>query len=237
MKKLSLYCIKKLIAISICAVFFSCDDETIEIPYFSFAKVTKCERDSISMIMGYSNVGLSEYNLYENDAFVGRSFVRYTPSEILCSIKGIDYRIQLGNTRGVYRIESLEAKVGNVLWYYVQYWFDDENRLSLARVDGSDLINPNQLHSVFIAYKYVGNTIEISDGGFLELSSADNLGYVCNMLDFAGSPHTSKYVINPDLYFLNIYGSPILKLPKGQEVRYTSNNQNLLSVGKYQYAY
>jgi len=231
MKKLSLY------IISICAFFFSCDDETIEIPYFPFAQVTKCDRDSISMVMGYSNVGLSEFNLYENDSFVGRSFVRYTPSQILCTIKGIDYTIQLSNTKGVYRIESLEAKVGNVLWYYVQYWFDAENRLIAARVDGSDIADQNRLSSVYVSYKYVDNTIETSDGGFLELSSEDNLGYVCNVLDFAGSPHTSKYVINPDLYFLNIYGSPILKLPKGQAIRYTDNNQKLQSVGKYKYTY
>ena len=237
MRKLSIYCFKNLIAISICMVFFSCDEETIEIPFFSFAKVTKCERDSISMVMAYNNDGLSEYNLYENDTFVGRSFVRYTPSYIQCSIKGIDYKIQLSNTKGVYRIESLEARVGQVLWYYVQYWFDADNRLIIARVDGSDLADKNRLSSVFISYKYVGNTIEISDGGFIELSTEDNLGYVCNVLDFAGSPHTSKYVINPDLYFLNIYGSPILKLPKDQEIRYTNDNQRLLSVGKYQYDY
>ena len=237
MKKLGFYFNKILIAISVCAVFFSCDDETIEIPYYSFAKVTKCERDSISMVMAYGNAGLSEYNLYENDAFVGRSYVRYTPSQIMCTIKGIDYRIQLSNTKGVARIESLEAKIGNVLWYYVQYWFDADNRLIAARVDGSDLADKNELRSVYVSYKYVGNTIEISDGGYLELSSADNLGYVCNVLDFANSPHTSKYVINPDLYFLNIYGTPIFKLPQGQEIRYTNNNQHLSSVGKYQYEY
>jgi len=244
MRKLRFYFIVELLTVFICAVFFGCDEGTLDISYFPFAKVSKCERDSIKTVISYNNYSdVSGYDYYVNDVIVSRSNVRYTPSMIYCTLDGLDYEIQLSIQKGVYRIEELDAKQtvdGHVVEVFkVRYTFDDENRLMLAHVSGSDLVDPNDPHTVWVLYKYEDNRIVIHEEGnqyIVELSAADNLGYVCNVLDFAGSPHTSKYVINPDLYFLNVFGAPILKLPKDQQVSYSSNNQ-LLRVGKYAYEY
>jgi len=238
MKKLSLFVGKSLFVLVVCTVFFSCDKEGELIPYFSMAKVAKCERGSVRTHMSYQNESVSLFEMYDNDALVSSSNVKYTPSGISCTINGVRYDIVLANTRGVSRIESLTASNGGVIIYSVEYWFDIENRLEKARVNGSTIGDPNRPESVWVSYKYEGNSITTSDGGSLVLGDADNLGYVCNVLDFADSPLTSTYVINPDLYFLNLYGTPIAKLPQGVgNVTYSSDNQKLLSVGKYSYSY
>ena len=236
MKKLSLLMIKSLLMVITGVMFMSCEEESLPVTYYPISKVSRLERDSIVTLMIYGNSGLSEYNMYINNALAYKGSVWYTPSSIKCLMDGIQYDFQLANTKGVSRVESLTASRGNAKLYNVQYWFEDpEGRVSLARVDGIEGI------PAYISYKYEGNKIFIKERALdftIELSSDDNLGYVCNVMDFAqGAYLTSQYVFNSDFYFLNIFGTPINKLPLGQEFEVSEDNQRLLRVGKFSYEY
>ena len=236
MKKKYLFIVKSLSVFFACIIFFSCEEKSIEVPYFQFSLVSKCERDSIKTIMTYNHDNrLSEFNMYLFDSFVCSTNVNYNAGTIQCVIKDVFYRIQLSNTRGGIRAESVTASLLNgSRLYYIEYEYDEEEgRLWRARLDGVDT------QSIYNHYVYEGNTIIIDDAGIeyrLNLSSEENTGYVCNVLDYAGAPITSQYIINPDLYFLNIYGTPIKNLPSGQEIKRYSN-KNLSQVGKYYYEY
>ena len=235
MKKINLFVINSvLVAIGI-NLLICCDPESLPLPTYEIAKVLKCERDSITTIMSYGKEGVIDYHQYIHGDSRGKSGVRYTLGTIHCTINGIEYNIQLSNTKGSSRMESLEARISGAILYSVKYSFDDQNRLVQALVGGV-LKTP-----VYVTYKYSGNSIIINDGSgsnhTLTLSSDKNLGNVCNVLDFSGSWLTSNFVMNPDLYFLNIYGAPIANLPADQEIEYTDDHQRLKRVGKYTYDY
>ena len=234
MKNLNLFLIKSVLLVLVCILYTSCEDPLPVLPIYELAKVTKCERDSITTQISYNQNGLSEYTYYVYDSKKSQMGVKYTPGNIYCSINGLDYEIVLSNTRGGAVVEELKAKRGNALEFSVQYRYDEKNRLKLAHISGGEA------QAVYTNYYYEGNRVIVEEGGHhfpIELSSADNLGNVCNVLDFAGASLTSKYVMNADLYFLNIFGAPIGKLPQGQEVEYTGDNQKLSRVGKYRYEY
>lgn len=40
-----------------------------------------------------------------------------------------------------------------------------------------------------------------------------NEGYICNVFSHTKAPLTNQYVINPDLYYMGVYGTPIKYLP------------------------
>jgi len=227
--------IKSLLAVFAGAMFTSCGEESIPATYYAISKVSRLERDSVVTIMKYGNSGLSEYNMYIHNTLAYSGSVWYTPSSIKCLMNGIQYDFQMANTKGVSRVESMTASEGNAKLYNVQYWYDSEGRIFEARIDGIE-DKPS-----YIKYKYVGNKVIIEERGWnpyeIELSEIDNVGYVCNVMDFAGAEYTSKYVFNSDFYFLNIYGTPIKKLPLWQEVELSEDNQRLLRVGKYSYDY
>jgi len=236
MKKLSLITIKSLLMACVCALFMSCEEGSVPIKFYPISKVSRLERDSVVTLMKYNNLGLSEYNVYINNVFAYSGNIQYKPSNIVCMMNGIRYDFQLANTKGVSRVESLTASMNDALLYKVQYmkFEDSEGRLTLARVDGIDR------EPAYIAYKYEGNKITVQERTqyyTIDLSSDDNLGYVCNVMGLTGPDLTSKYVFNPDFYFLNIYGTPINKLPLGHEVEMSEDNQRLLRVGKYLFEY
>jgi len=235
MKKLRFTVINSLLAVIVCTLYVSCGEESENISFFPIAKVSKFERDSYSTVLRYGNLGLAEYTVYINNEFAYSGDILYKPSSIVCTMNGVRYDFQLANTKGASRIESLTASEGSAKKYHIQYWFEDpEGRVTQARVDGL------WTQPVYISYKYEGNKILINESGFdftLELSDTDNLGYVCNVMGFSGAELTSKYVFNPDFYFLNIYGTPIKKLPQGQEFEISEDNQHLLRVGNYSYEY
>jgi hypothetical protein len=186
--------------------------------------------------MSYGDFGVSAYSLYINGIFKSNTTVRYSGGLIHCTINGIQYEIQLSNTIGGSRIESVAVTTNGARLYNVAYTFNASNRLIIARVDGV------AERSVYIDYIYEGNSIIIKERDRdereyrIELSTDDNLGNVCNVLDFSEHQLTSNYVINPDLYYLNIYGAPIAKLPQGCLISRTNNNK-LERVGKYLYEY
>ena len=216
--------------------FLGCEEKSMEIPYYEFSLVSKYKKESIVAFMDYnSDNRLSEFNIYVNESSIGRSPVKYTSSYISCTINDVMYHIQLSNTRGGIRAESVRVStLEGVRLYYIEYWYDDAGRVNKARLDGIDIM------PIWNHYKYEGNTIIIDDAGTeyrLELSSEENLGYVCNVLDYANAPITSNYIFNPYLYFLKIYGTPVNMLPSGQEIVHCNNNKNLSRVGKHYYEY
>ena len=238
MKKLNLLLIKSLLTVFAGVLLLSCGEESLPVAFYPISKVSRLERDSVVTLMKYGNAGLSEYNMYIHNSLAYKGDVWYTPSSVKCLMNGIQYDFQLANTKGVSRVESLTASMGNAKLYSVQYYFEEpEGRITGARIDGVED------KPCYVKYKYVGNRVIIEERGWapyeIELSSIDNLGYVCNVLDFAGAEYSSKYVINSDFYFLNIYGTPIKNLPQlpQDEIEISEDNQRLLRVGKYSYDY
>ena len=218
-----------------CIMLTGCDEPTESIPYFEFSRVATCERDSLKTYITYGDRGISEYSLYIKGSFVSKESVKHTGSSITCTINDIVYVVKLSNTRGGLRAESVSAlTLSGARLYYVEYWYDDEYRLIKARLDGVESV------PVYAHFKYESDNIVIDDVGreyTLRLSSEANLGYVCNVFDFSDTYYTSKYIINTDLYFLNIYGAPVEKLPYGQTVTYSNDRKSITRVGKYYYEY
>ena len=233
MNKIHLFFTKSLFLFFVSVILVSCGEGSIEVPYVPVAKVSSYEKDSVRTLMGYGEKGLSTYDVYINDAKVSSSAVSYSAGKIYCMIDGIAYDINLHNTRGGIRVETVHAATPEgARLFNVEYWYDAEGRLEMARVDGVATI------PIYCHYKYENNTITVDDFGtdyILNLSSEKNIGYVCNVLDFSNAPITSTYVINPNLYFLNIYGVPVENLPAGQTVELSGNN--LSRVGNYYYKY
>jgi len=190
--------------------------------------------------MVYNGDMLQELNLYINDKLRSESKIEYLLTTIRCEVNGITYEIFLDNTRGGARAKEVTARVNGALLNNVEYFYDDQNRIEKAcyeRLGGVDDGGPKIR---WIIYTYNGNDIiEVDDAGTnytLNLSSEENTGSVCNVLDFSGAPISTQYIINPDLYYLNIYGKPVGYLPQGQTIERNSSN-NLTRVGKYRYEY
>ena len=236
MKRKYLFIVKSLSLAFMFITLVGCDEKSIEVPFVEIAQVSKFERDSVKTIMNYNNDRLSNYDIYVCDSLVNEVIVRYSAGSISCVLNDVAYNIKLSNTRGAIRAESIDATtLSGARLYSVVYDYYIDGRLKMARLDGVDPKEP-----IFNNYRYEANTIIIDDAGtdyILELSSEKNLGNVCNVLDYANAPYTSKYIINPDLYFLNIYGVPVEQLPLGQTVSRCNNNKNLSRVGKYYYEY
>ena len=234
MKKLSLFLVKSLMAVFVGTTIISCNGEHVErIESYPISKITMFERNSIQTYLTYQSNEVYEYNLYENGVHFSSARVTYTPSKIHCTIDGIRYDIQLSNTIGAYRAETVTASQGGSMIYFVEYKYDNQGRMVKARLDG------RERYSVFTEFTYEANAIVIDDGGYpfrLELSSSDNIGNVCNVIDMATTPYVST-IINPYLYYLNIYGKPINKLPQGYEIELSEDGLKLSSIGKYYFEY
>ncbi|MDR1525121.1 MAG: hypothetical protein LBS79_07720 [Tannerella sp.] len=220
---------KSLIMVFIGFVAVSCDESGLEIPVYEMLPVSKYERDTVKTLITYDSRRIIRYSLYVKDVLVSETALAYKPNGIYCSLNGIDYEIQLDNTIGGSRVEHLYAYIGDELYYDVLYKYDGEGRLSNTEINV--LGGP-----YYTSYRYKESSIEIVDDGVYEipLGNEENAGYVFNVLDYANAPHTSKYVINPDLYFLNIYGKPVGKLPSGHVIERSGNT---LRIGKHYYEY
>jgi hypothetical protein len=229
MKKIELFFMKSLVMAFVVFFIVSCDEKGLEIPVYEMLPVSRYERDTLKTLIEYDNGRIVRYKLYIRDAPVSETTVAYKPSGIYCSLNGIDYEIQLDNTIGGSRVEHLYAHIGGKLYYDVRYRYDDEGRLSSAEINA-------QGGPYYTSYKYKESSVEIGDDGAHEipLGSEVNTGHIFNVLDYVNAPRTSKYVINPDLYFLNIYGKPVGKLPIGSVIERSGNT---LRVGKHYYEY
>jgi hypothetical protein len=229
----------KLLITSLAAVTISsCKEEGIKIPFIQFERVKEFTRDSLHTYLEYGDqygrLTLIQYHV--RDVIKSNSGVAYTSLGMICTIDTLMYNVKLDATIGGSRAIEISAKIGNAVVYYVEYQYDVSGRLSLAKI-----IKPDEGSEEWISYKYNADNIEINEGGTIysiPLSTEENTGYVCNVYAFAEAPLTNKYIINPELYFLNIYGAPVEKLPAGQTIERVGSNDNRLSrVGKYYYKY
>jgi hypothetical protein len=229
-----LFFTKSFLALFVGFAFVSCDEAILEIPYYPFSQVSKYEKDSLRTHMSYGIKGLSDISVYIDDSHISTSAVRYKTGSISCVINGFEYDIKLSNTKGGIRAEMItvsDAKT-KARSYSVEYEYDHLSRLVLARINGV------AEHPAYTHYIYDSNGITIDDAGTyfrIDLSSENNKGYVCNVLDYSNAHFTCTYVINPNLYFLNIYGTPVETLPVGHDVVY--HNDNLSRVGNHSYEY
>ena len=234
MKSMRLCFLRSFMVLFIGIAFVSCDEPTLEIPFFQISQVSVYEKGPVRTHMTYGYRGLSEYQVYIDDSHACTSTVKYSSGNIYCVINDVAYDIKLSNTKGGTRAENITAtntKTGGRL-YYVEYEYDDLGRIWRARIDGIG-DRPAYTH-----YVYENNGITIDDVGTsyrIELSSEKNKGYVCNVLDYSNAPYTCSYVINPHLYYLNIYGTPVDILPYGYEISYS--NGNISRVGHHTYKY
>ncbi len=146
---------------------------------------------------------------------------------------GYDFRYVCGDFE--YRVLSLEdhgfvedmeiwrlGKNGakDQLYAQLTYSYDYAGYISEVEI-------PNLETTVLFKYHYrdrmhYANTISVievhrKDSTTYTLNLAPgkirNTGYVCNVLRCAGSPVTNKYILNPDLYYLGLYGTPVKFLP------------------------
>ncbi|MDR3251313.1 MAG: hypothetical protein LBT42_06600 [Tannerella sp.] len=236
MKNVYLFLSNALLAFCACFLVAGCEETIEELTYYPIARIATLERDSLKTVLSYDELGLSGMNFYVYDTFVGQAVVQHKPNSMNCTINGVYYEIKFANTHGAMRAETITAYVGGVKNYTVNYHYDTSGRINQADFQKYETGKNTVSYNV---YTYEGNAVVISDENGvhrLELSSEENTGNVCNVLDFAGASITSEYIINPDLYYLNIYGAPIRTLPAGQEIGRTQNNE-LSRVGKYRYSY
>lgn len=234
MKKLSLFLIKNLCAVLACMAF-SCGEKLEEVPVNTISQISTFEKESVRLHFTYANSRISGFDKIIDDIAYRTNVYYDRPGQIHCEINGIEYEIQFANTRGGYRAETVTASRNHGSLYSVEYEYDKQGRIAQARIDGVGNI------PYYVKIKYEANSIEVNDASTIhriELSSVDNAGKVCNVLDYAGGHYTSNYVINPDLYFLNIYGVSIDKLPllPQEEIEYDSN-QRLTRVGNCYFTY
>ncbi|MDR2145265.1 MAG: hypothetical protein LBE91_02230 [Tannerella sp.] len=244
MKKVRKGIVKLFMAILAVVTFNACEDQSgNDIPSIKLGKVTEFARDDYRTHILYGDMygRISEYAFQVGEKIIDKSNVVYTSSGMACRIDTITYDLQLSIARGGARISELRAYIGRAIYYYVEYQYDELGRLHLAKLE-RPADNEGKGSALWISYTYTENNIEINEGGYIyniPLSETEkNSEYVCNVFMFASPSLTSTYIINPELYFLNIYGVQVDKLPAGETVRRMGDTDDrLASVGKYNYKY
>jgi len=236
MKNIKMFISGTLAAVFACIALTGCGEgeNSVVVPTYSIAKITSVEADEAITFLTYGDRGLSEFTFNRNGDYAGKATVQYLPTGLTCAIDGIQYDIQYGNTHGTFRAEEITAKKDGVMTYRVDYTYDEEGRIKMAAINGISSV------VIYTEYAYENNKIKIDDYGHkyeLDLSSEENTGNVCNVFGFVETPtnYTTQYVINPTLYYLNIYGVPVSKLPVNQDVE--REGSRLVKVGKYRYTY
>ncbi|MGP1421145.1 MAG: hypothetical protein ACTTKI_06125 [Tannerella sp.] len=130
--------------------------------------------------------------------------------------KSYEYKILSLEDHGF--VEDMEVWKDSNLYAQLKYHYDQGGYLSKVEI-------LNKRSVVLFQYDYLNakkrsnsiTIIEEPEGRYytVQLSSRkiENKGYVCNVLRYAGSPLTNEVIINPDLYYLGIYGTPVKYLP------------------------
>lgn len=159
---------------------------------------------------------------------------------------GYEYKILSLEDHGF--VEDMEIWKDGSLYVQLKYHYDRAGYLSNVY-----LLNMQSV--VYFKYNYRNsqnrsNTITIIEQpGSREYTirlapkRIENKGYICNVLRYAHSPLTNEFIINPDLYYLGIYGTPVKYLPDEAIERgaYRDKKGNVESVfsrvGNYKYFY
>ena len=235
MKRDKLMLIKSLIALFVCVMAVSCEKTSLEIPYFEMRPVSKYQKDSMELLMTYNkyanNSNVAEFNRYINNTLVSKAFVVYKGDNIQCSIDGVHYTIQWENIRGGVRVSELTATINGAQYFTTSYRYYPDGRIRYASV--STFGGPYETF-----FEYEDTYIEVMDKGFVKyrimLGGEENTGNVCNVLGFLEAPITNQFVIIPELYFLNIFGAPIDRLPGNFPITRSANS---LRVGSHYYEF
>ncbi len=229
MKKVNFFLAKSLIMALMCFSVIACEKESIRVNNYPISPVSKHETGTARIMMSHDNLKVREFYLYEGEDLTCTAGVAYRTDGIFCTLNGIQYHIEPDNILGAVRAKKITATQDGVLLYDVEYFYEGE-RLKSATI-GAPPEGP-----YYTSYTYYDSHIIINDEGEhrLELCDEENTGYACNVLGYAETPLTTKYVINPALYYLNIYGKPVEKLPHGCEI---TRSGKTMRVGKNLYEY
>ncbi|MDR1096790.1 MAG: hypothetical protein LBL57_01510 [Tannerella sp.] len=229
MKKVEFFLAKSLIATFICFSAIACDETSEKITDYPISPVTNYENDTARISMSHTNMNVNKFELYKRGELTCTAGVFYRADGIFCMLNGIQYHIEPDNVLGSTRAKKISASIGGSLYYEVEYFYKDE-RLVSATIG----VPPDGPY--YTSYAYYDSKIVVEDWGRheIELSNEENTGYAFNVLGHAEMPLTSQYVINPALYFLNIYGKPVEKLPSGYEIERSGKT---MRVGNHLYEY
>jgi hypothetical protein len=234
MIKLKFLFLKTFSFVLLISLFVGCDESSIEIPEYRIAKVTNVQKEDSRIELAYKESSVSNISLYSKNVLLSTTGVNYHLNGLTCELEGVTYSVQWDAVIGPPRARIVEAYIGKALTHSVEYFYDDAGRILRALIQASELGVP-----VWCNYAYYDDYIIVDDAGVphrIDLSDEENTGYVCNVIDFAAEANvTSTYVINPDLYYLNIYGVPVNKLPSGYEI--LRSGDTLTKVGAYSYGY
>jgi hypothetical protein len=228
MKKVEFFLAKSLIIIFICFSAIACDETSEKISHYPISPVTNYENETARISMSHTDMNVNRFDLYEGGELTCTAGVSYGANGIFCTLNGIQYHIEPDNVLGSTRAKTITASIDGSLYYEVEYFYKDE-RLVLAHINA-------QGGPYYTSYAYYDSKIVVEDGGRheIELGNEENTGYAFNVLGHTEMPLTSQYVINPALYFLNIYGKPVEKLPAGYEIERSGKT---MRVGKHLYEY
>ncbi|MDR1600805.1 MAG: hypothetical protein LBS42_00030 [Tannerella sp.] len=135
----------------------------------------------------------------------------------------------------------------------IDYGYNASGYLSTARIERPgqvpvtvyykypDMQNPASTAEILIE-EHPGPTVyhiplaTVNSTG--EPAKQENEAYVCNVLRYGKSPITNEYVINPDLYYLGLYGAPFKYLPDEMiEKNIRQTVVTILRVGNGRYYY
>jgi hypothetical protein len=237
MKKVDLFFMKSLVTALICFSVVSCNESGQEIPVYDMRLVSKYERDALTTHMSNDGKKITGYTVDENNTYKYTATVAYKTGSIYCEMDGVHYLVGFDNTIGGSRVKELTATVDNALYYKVIYFYDD---LGGGRLSGTEVNVAGGTNTYYTTYEYTGSSIIIrekmtEDRRYeIALGDEENTGYIYNVLGNSEAPLTAQYVFNPELYFLNIYGRPVDKLPQGLAVERSGNT---MRVDKHYYEY
>jgi hypothetical protein len=233
MKKVELFFIKSLLVVFVCFSVIACNESSERVSFYYMAPVSKYEKETMRTDMYHDGRNVNEYNLFIEDSLTCKANVAYRADGIICRLNDIHYHIQPDNVLGATRVRMIIATKPDGLYHETEYYYDANERLGHAVISAPGV--PGSPFHVYFVYYDSHIVIQEPGGEYrIDLCDEENTGYVCNVLSFAEAPLTSQYIINPDLYFLNIYGRPVDKLPNGHEI---VRSEKTLRVGKHSYKY
>jgi hypothetical protein len=166
--------------------------------------------------------------------------------DVVYSYRGLSIEVVLNDN---YFAESATTHENGLLRSKVDYHYTPEGYLSEVRIE-----RPGQTPAM-VYYRYpVGNATEIyieehpgptvyriplatvNNNG--EQEKQENAAFVCNVLWYGKSPMTNEYVINPDLYYIGLYGIPFKYLPDETiEKSMRQTEETIVRVGNGRYYY
>ncbi|MDR2120021.1 MAG: hypothetical protein LBP64_04005 [Tannerella sp.] len=221
---------------------------SIDSVYSEFVYITNAKNVLLSGLRKGIISGNGSVEWETNDAVI-----RYGEGsgDIIYSYRGKLVEIILNDN---YYAEDVTTHEYGRLVSKVSYGYNPAGYLSVARIERPgqtpvmvyynypDLQNPTGSGEIVIeehpeAAVYRIPLATVDDNGTPK--KQENDAYICNVLSYGNSSMTNEYVINPDLYYLGLYGVPFKYLPDvmiEKSVRPLSAT-SLVRVGNSRYYY